>query len=244
MIALMFATVISKAQTTAMDFTKVDCVGQSHHLFSELDSGEVVIMEFVMTCNSCIAAGHAIEAMVMDLQAEYPGRVKWYQIAYTNSYTCATMSGFKNTNGFNSAIFDQGAALVAYYGGFGMPTVAVAAGSGHDVLFTNVGFSISDTTAIGIATRNFFATSKVNDLLYPNPVNDLFSIELNMKSKTNVTINLLDVSGKLIREIANEEANSGIHKVSSNLSSIPSGVYTVQILSDGKSINKRINIAH
>jgi len=252
MIALMFASVISKAQTTAMDFTKVDCEGRSHHLFSELDSGQVVIMEFVMTCNSCIAAGHAIEAMVMDLQAEFPGRVKWYQIAYTNSYTCATMSGFKNTNGFNSAIFDQGAALVAYYGGFGMPTVAVAAGSGHDVLFTNVGFSISDTTAIGIAARNFFATSKVNDLpatienvsLYPNPVNDLFSIELNMKSKTNVTINLLDVSGKLIREIANEEANSGIHKVSSNLSSIPSGVYTVQILSDGKSINKRINIAH
>ncbi|MBK9413696.1 MAG: T9SS type A sorting domain-containing protein [Bacteroidetes bacterium] len=75
-------------------------------------------------------------------------------------------------------------------------------------------------------------------------MNDLFSIELNMKSKTNVTINLLDVSGKLIREIANEEANSGIHKVSANLSSIPSGVYTVQILSDGKSINKRINIAH
>ncbi len=126
MIALMFASVISKAQTTAMDFTKVDCEGRSHHLFSELDSGQVVIMEFVMTCNSCIAAGHAIEAMVMDLQAEFPGRVKWYQIAYTNSYTCATMTGFKNTNGFNSAIFDQGAALVAYYGGFGMPTVAVA----------------------------------------------------------------------------------------------------------------------
>ena len=120
------------------------------------------------------------------------------------------------------------------------------------MLFTNVGFSISDTTAIGIAARNFFATSKVNDLpatienvsLYPNPVNDLISIELNMKSKTNVTINLLDVSGKLIREIANEEASSGSHKINSNLSGIPSGVYTVQILSDGKSINKRITIAH
>ena len=64
------------------------------------------------------------------------------------------------------------------------------------MLFTNVGFSIGDTTAIGIAARNFFATSKVNDLpatienvsLYPNPVNDLFSIELNMKSKTNLAI--------------------------------------------------------
>lgn len=252
MIALMFASVISKAQTTAMDFTKTDCNGQSHQLFSELDSGQVVIMEFIMTCNSCITAGHAIEAMVTDLQAEYPGRVKWYQIAYTNSYTCATMTGFKNTNGFNSAIFDQGASLVAYYGGFGMPTIAVAAGSVHDVLFTDVGFSISDTTAIGIAARNFFATSVVNELpsnienisVYPNPAFDLLSVELSLKTNSNVTINLLDISGRIVREISNEKATLGNYKVKTNLSDISTGVYTVQIISEGKSINKRINITH
>lgn len=252
MIALMFTSVISKAQTTAMDFTKVDCNGQSHQLFSELDSGQVVVMEFIMTCNSCIAAGHAIEAMVTDLQAEYPGRVKWYQIAYTNSYTCATMTGWKNTNGFNSAIFDQGASLVAYYGGFGMPTIAVAAGSGHDVLFTDVGFSVSDTTAIGIAARNFFATSAINEVpsnianvsVYPNPASDLLSIELSMKTNSNVTINLLDISGRIVREISNEKATLGNYKLNTNLSDISTGVYTLQIISEGKSINKRINIAH
>ena len=249
-IALMFTAVISKAQTTAMDFTKTDCSGQTHQLFTELDSGQVAVMEFVMTCNSCIAAGHAIEAMVMDLQAEFPGRVKWYQFAYTNSYTCSMMTGWKNTNGFNSAIFDQGASLVAYYGGFGMPTIAVAAGSGHDVLFTDVGFSISDTTAIGIAARNYFATTAVNELpsnianvnVYPNPASDLFSVELSLKTNSNVTINLLDISGRIVREISNEKAALGNYKVNTNLSDISNGVYTVQIISDGKSINKRINI--
>lgn len=250
--ALMFTAVISKAQSTAMDFTKMDCDGQSHHLFSELDSGNLVVMEFVMTCNSCIAAGHSIETMINDLTAEYPGRVKWYQFAYTNSYTCATMTGFKNTNGFNSAIFDQGAALVAYYGGFGMPTVAVAAGQGHDVLFTDVGFVTGDTTAMGIAARNFFATSSSNNLpnaienvsVFPNPASDNISVELNLKTNSEVTINLLDLSGRIVKVIAKEMYSAGSSKINSSLVGISAGNYSLQIISEGKSIIKKVNITH
>src|SRR5262245_46264024 len=134
LLLLLSAAYIVSAQTTAQDFTRADCSGQMHHLFDELDSNNVVIMEFIMTCNSCIVAGHAIEEMIADLQFEHPGRVRFYQFAYTNSYSCATMLNFKSSNGFASAVFDSGAAMVAYYGGFGMPTVAVVAGPTHAVL--------------------------------------------------------------------------------------------------------------
>jgi hypothetical protein len=109
-------------------------------LFSELDANKVVVMEFIMTCNSCIIAGHELEEMIASLEAEYPGQTLFYQFAFTNSYTCSTMQSFKSNNGFSSAVFDSGAAMVAYYGGFGMPTVAVVAGSNHSVLSANVGF--------------------------------------------------------------------------------------------------------
>jgi len=40
------------AQTNATDFTANDCDGVSHHLFSELDNGKVVVIAWVMPCNT------------------------------------------------------------------------------------------------------------------------------------------------------------------------------------------------
>jgi hypothetical protein len=250
--AILFTSTLASAQTTAMDFTKTDCSGQSHHLYSELDSGYFVIMEFIMTCNSCIAAGNAIEAMISDLQAEYPGRVKWYQFAYTNSYSCATMTNFKNTNGFTSSVFDQGATLVAYYGGFGMPTISVAAGSSHDVLFTDVGFSISDTTAIGNLARTFFSTTAVNTLpqtaqyisTFPNPAKTDVTIRIDVKENTSLDISILDLSGKEILQFLNQEVQQGIFEKQVNVSGIANGNYFVRATMNGKTSLTQLTISH
>src|SRR5262249_10014586 len=58
---LLLQTTFTKAQTTAMDFYMDDCNGSMHHLYSELDPDNVIIMEFFMTCSSCVTAGHQIE---------------------------------------------------------------------------------------------------------------------------------------------------------------------------------------
>ena len=249
--SLMLITSASNAQTTAMDFTKNDCNGISHHLFSELDSGNVVIMEFVMTCNSCIAAGHAIEAMMTDLEMQYPGKVRLYQIAYTNSYTCTTMDGFKNTNGFSSTVFDQGASLVAYYGGFGMPTVAIAAGANHDILLSNVGFGPSDTTQAGIAIRTFMTTLSSNEMpasvasftSFPNPSNDFVTVQLNLKMNASVKVQIVDLSGKLVKEYFSEDASSGMLEKKVDVSSIAPGYYMIKATVDGKDVFNKINIS-
>ncbi len=242
---------VSKAQTTAMDFTKNDCDGVSHHLFSELDSGNVVIMEFIMTCSSCIAAGHAIETMMTDLEVQYPGKVRLYQIAYTNSYTCATMQGFKNTNNFSSTVFDQGASLVAYYGGFGMPTVAIAAGTNHDVLLSNVGFGASDTAQAGTAIRAFFTTLSASELpesvasftSFPNPGNDFVTVQLNFKNNASVKVQMVDLSGKLVKEFFTENVNSGVMEKKIDVSSIAPGYYMLKATVNGKDVFNKINIA-
>ena len=46
----------------AEDWTQTDCNGVEHNLFSELDAGEVVLMEIVMLdgCVPCINAAHYI----------------------------------------------------------------------------------------------------------------------------------------------------------------------------------------
>ena len=242
---------VSNAQTTAMDFTKNDCDGVSHHLFSELDSGNVVIMEFIMTCSSCIAAGHAIETMMTDLEVQYPGKVRLYQIAYTNSYTCATMQGFKNTNNFSSTVFDQGATMVAYYGGFGMPTVAIAAGTNHDVLLSNVGFGPSDTAQAGTAIRAFFTTLSAPELpasvssfkSFPNPGNDFVNVQLNLKTNASINLQLVDLSGKLVKEYFTENTNSGMFERKIDVSGIAPGYYMLKVAVDGKDVYNKINIS-
>jgi len=242
---------VSKAQTTAMDFTKNDCDGVSHHLFAELDAGNVIIMEYIMTCNACIFAGHALEAMIADLDVQYPGKVKLYQIAYTNSYSCTTMNNFKNTNGFNSTTFDQGATLVAYYGGFGMPTIAVAAGNTHDVLFTSVGFASGDTAQVGTAIRNYFIAlsapelpSNVNSFTsFPNPGNDFVTVQLNLKNNASVKVQIVDLSGKLVKEFFTENMNSGVMEKKVDVSSISPGYYMLKAIVDGKDVFNKINIA-
>ncbi|MBL7984152.1 MAG: hypothetical protein JNM91_04100, partial [Flavobacteriales bacterium] len=49
------------AQTTALDFTANDCDGMSHNLFTELEAGDVVIIELVMMgCQPCVTSANSL----------------------------------------------------------------------------------------------------------------------------------------------------------------------------------------
>jgi hypothetical protein len=250
LVIFLFVSLSSKAQTTAQDFNRPDCAGQMHHLFSELDSGNVVILEFIMTCSSCIDAAHALETMIADASAMYPGKVRLYQFAYTNSYTCATMENFKNTNGFNSCTFDSGAAMVAYYGGFGMPTVAVVAGNNHDVLFSNVGFATGDTTLMGTAIRNFFASTSVNNNIavdnkiniYPNPADDYFTVKLDLTKPSHVDLKITDIEGRIVDEIFNDQISGTHFEKEFNSSKLSNGTYFIRSSINNKVSNHQFKI--
>src|SRR5688572_14430537 len=72
--------------TVAMDFTANDCDGASHNLFSDLDAGNVVLMEFIMLdpCLSCVKARESLQPMFQQFEASHPGRFRIYTIGWTN----------------------------------------------------------------------------------------------------------------------------------------------------------------
>lgn len=235
--ALMFTFVISKAQqTTAMDFTMNDCNGNMHQLFTELDSGEVVILEFFMNCSSCIVAGQKITPMYNDLAAAFPGKVHFWAFAYNNTMTCTSAGNVINNNGINAVPFDSGAAQVAYYGGFGMPTIAVVAGNQHSVLFSNVGFSTSDTTAMGTAIRNFFLTgvgetnATVSHLAtFPNPATENVQINYTLTKNSDVTVQVVNTLGQTVRENSLGEVTAGAQTTTLSVADLEPGVYFVRL---------------
>ncbi len=251
-ILCLFSFSMVKAQTTAMNFTMNDCNGQMHNLYSELDGNNVVVLEFFMTnCSPCVTAGNKIETMVDNANNDFMGYVKYYHFGFNNSYSCATISNWVNSNAFNSVPFDSGAAQVAYYGGFGMPTVVIVAGNTHQVLFSTVGFSTSDTTQMGIAIRNYFAgnpvgiaeTEQISSFaISPNPVSNTAVVTLNIKNSTRLTLQLADINGNLIEEIISADVNSGNFSYNINVQHLASGIYIVKAITSGSLVTTKLNV--
>ena len=146
---LFLSAILNAQPTTAYDFNMNDCSGNMHHLFDELDAGNVVVMElFMLSCSPCVDAGNELEPMVQNLKASCSSKIKFYHFGFTNSYTCAQVTNWVSTNLYSSIPFDSGGVQVAYYGGMGMPTMAVVAGNTHKVLHTSVGYNAGDTAII------------------------------------------------------------------------------------------------
>jgi hypothetical protein len=238
-------------QTTAMDFNRADCNGVQHHLFSTLDSNKVVIMEFFMlNCTPCITAGNKMKPMINSLNAAYPGHVQLYDIGFDDSYTCSDIADWVTTNNFNAFPMDSGGAMLAYYGGFGMPTVVIVGGANHEVLYTGIGFSTSDTTMMGSAVRNYFLANPlgVNDVskevsthVYPNPTNDALNVSLTLNQPTDIDIELVDVTGRVVKHLFNGKTDNEFTKRFST-ASLAAGMYFLRTTANGKSYQTKINL--
>ncbi|HET7819858.1 MAG TPA: T9SS type A sorting domain-containing protein [Bacteroidia bacterium] len=255
-LALILIGTTIKAQTTAMDFTMNDCNGKMHHLFNELDSQNVVIMEFFMlSCTPCIVAGNALEAMLPHLKNSYGNKVRFYHFGFTNSYTCPQITNWVSTNGYTSVPFDSGGVQVAYYGGMGMPTIAVVAGSSHQVLWLtdqNIAFATSDTTIISNAISHFLDSvlanvpnkpSIISNIsTYPNPASDKLSISLNTEKTGILRLSLMSIEGKKIVELSNENIRTGSWSKTLPIPELESGLYFLRGEMNEESFTRKITI--
>lgn len=243
------------AQTTAMNFNITDCNGNPHNLFADLDAGKAVIIEFFMTsCGSCITAGNTLEDMKANLLSEFPGMIKSYAFGYNNSYSCATVNNWVTTNGFTSNPSDSGATQVAYYGGMGMPTIVIlGGGTSHLVLGSPyVGFTTGDTTTMANDIRNFLnGTSSVEEntsfsglSVYPNPANADVNVTFEMKTDGEVIVDVVDLTGRVIKTVFNGNLQSGAVIQTFNTSEIAEGNYLVRISSRGNVTHQNLSVVH
>lgn len=255
-VSLMFSVLISKAQMTAMDFTMVDCnASATHNLYSDLNSGKVVIIEFFMTsCSSCIIAGQTLESMKTKLLAQYPGKIKAYAFGFNNTYSCTTVNNWLTTNSITSVPSDSGATQVAYYGGMGMPTIVIAAGTNHKLLGSPyIGFTNSDTTGMATNIRNFLNgptginefNSNISELnIFPNPTSNEVKITFNLSEASNTIIEIMDVTGRVVKTFLNEKMSTGNFTKTFNVSNLNNGNYFITINTNGFISRKKISIIH
>jgi len=74
--------------------------------------------------------------------------------------------------------------------------------------------------------------------LYPNPVQDMLYIQFNLVSRGDVTLQVFDTSGRRMKS-ARLDGHFGPNTHSWNVSDLQAGMYVMQMVQDGKSIQNR-----
>lgn len=240
LITAVCATMFAKAQTTAQDWTKNDCDGNSHHLFAELNAGNVIILEYVMMdCAPCITAANGLKPVYNQFNSSHPGKVKSYSIGFTDTYTCTQLQNWKSTNNLShTTMFPTGASDVSYYGGMGMPTIVVVGGPFHKVFYKKQGYSPSDNATITTAINSALVATAVETpasneafQVYPNPASSYIEFQL---SEAADLISITDLSGKTIAKYV--LLNKGKHRLNFELKA---GVYLVSVSTPNGSVQRQ-----
>ncbi len=253
-IFLSILSTLSKAQT-AMQLTGLDCNNVNHNLFAELDAGKAAVLYFFMdNCNVCPPPATNIQNMINNILINYPGMVTAYAMPYNNVTTCAQTATWVTSNNLNLyAPYDSGAVQVAHYGGFGMPTVVLLGGSDHRTLFKTKAYLDSDTTIMRDSILALFAAgpssvtnvSDANDIsIFPNPASYSTSVSVSLMKSSNLTMEICDISGKLIETICQLQKARGCIMQQINTSAYPNGQYFIKINTDGKIYYRKLEISH
>jgi hypothetical protein len=74
------------------------------------------------------------------------------------------------------------------------------------------------------------ANPKNNIVVFPNPSEGQFSIQLPQAAKSNVSVTMFDVTGRVVYQ---HTATAGVDFISVNSSNLPAGIYSLQLTGEG-----------
>lgn len=223
---------------------QVTKMGQYFEFFDDFLIGEV---EIGVSSNS--AAGEIIYAELRKLNND---GTAFDFVASSDDYTLQTADLGQNisldiTNGgYNAQAGDVIEVLAGHYGSEDVRVVTAQIAFGA-VIYNGNDRSAQNSVLLVRPKRGFSNTTEntidvANTLVYPNPANDGFNVRFNLNSASEVTINILDISGKNVMKKELNTLQKGEYDVSFGQDDLAKGVYTVNINSNGKVVNKKIII--
>ncbi|MFA6922631.1 MAG: T9SS type A sorting domain-containing protein [Bacteroidales bacterium] len=205
----LLGNLVSKAQTTAIDFTLTDCNAVSRNLFSYLDQKDVIILVYEHQCSYCITGSKNIKTII---DGFYSGnsRIKIFYLDNGGNNCTSTSNWIINNNLLPGITFQYSNDFSSPYG-IGMPIVVIACGASHKIYYKtkNTIPSIPDTNSIHNAIYNALlenptviseAKTIVDGIsLYPNII-DSKVLKITFSNKINKTFKyeIIDITGKRI----------------------------------------------
>jgi hypothetical protein len=136
--------------------------------------------------------------------------------------------------GFDGAVYNAAtdlAGLLAAFTGNNRGKSDVQFGSGATGSFCN-------TTGIDFVSN----TEKTSLTVYPNPATDNINFEFSLDKTSPVTVRVADVTGRTVLTKDLGKVSQGSQKVSLDVSSLKSGVYMIELNSDGRRAISKFNV--
>lgn len=245
-ISVLLITSTGFAQT-ATNFTCNDCAGSSHDLFTELNSGKVIVICWVMPCTSCISPSKTTYDIVQGYASSHPNKVFMYICDDFGTTPCSTISSWATQYAMpNTTKFSNPAIAMSDYGDDGMPKIVVIGGSSHSVYYTveNTVNTTSLQNAINSAiaatgiSNEFSVFSSIN--VFPNPAKNNTVLTLNADKPAMISVAIYNMLGQKISTVFSGIAPQGESNFEIKTNEYPSGIYFVKI--DDAKKNKMIKL--
>jgi hypothetical protein len=78
----------------------------------------------------------------------------------------------------------------------------------------------------------------------PNPVTSLLELEFEIHEHAEARVTLVDLYGREVRRLVDESLDAGTYNVTSDMTSVPSGTYTLVLSTDAEHLTRSLVIAH
>lgn len=113
--------------------------------------------------------------------------------------------------------------------------------------FTNDGngFNLSSPNAVMVRISDQPLAVNENDAsfslnVFPNPASDQAKVSFELKNASDVTVNVTDLSGKVVYSNAMGNTAAGKHSVDINTAQLAGGIYTVNFRSNSSIVTKKL----
>ena len=103
-------------------------------------------------------------------------------------------------------------------------------------------FVLAENTTDVAANSPVVANSFDLSQNYPNPFNPVTNITYSLEKEGEVTLQIFDVTGKLVETLVKGNMAAGIHTISWNAADLGSGIYFYKLNSDGQTLMKKMTL--
>ena len=95
-----------------------------------------------------------------------------------------------------------------------------------------------DIASLSPCSATGFNEVTLNDVINvaPNPANEMTNFNIILRNNKEVSIQIFDITGKMVDNISRSNYSKGVHSISYNTSMLTNGIYIYQVLT-GKEIN-------
>lgn len=238
------------ALSTAVDFSVTDRFGEEHNLYQILEDGKYVLIDFFAHyCSPCCDITPDINKVYYNFGCN---DLELHVISIEGAGNLSQLESFENTCGGTTekpvvtGVEGNGIQVATDYQLGFYPTVIVIAPNKEIVVSDIWPFSYqivkTKLETLGIFPAECRLPDSVEDVsgissikLTPNPTTLGTTLEFNLNEANLCQIQLLNLTGQIVKEVVNEPRRAGKNNISIFTSDLAAGTYIVKIQTEAAS---------